>query len=63
MLFLFLSFLFELFTEWEHRGVEVSRIVQAESNTTDGFGCGWLIAALFGPKRIPVWACWRTLCP
>lgn len=37
LLFLLLSFLFELFTEWEQRGLEVSWFLQA--NTADGF---WL---------------------
>ncbi len=57
MLFLFLSFLFEL--EWEWRCVN-------PADGHDGWilaADGWLLLYLARQRRIPVWACWRALCP
>lgn len=60
---LLLSFLSELFTEWEQKGVEVSWILQA--NTTDGFWLWMVDRCSIWPvaKEFQLWACWKTLCP
>lgn len=62
MLFLFLYFLSELFTEWEQKGVEVSQILQA--NTTDGFWLWMVDCCSIWPvtKEFRLWAYWKTLC-